>query len=564
MASSFRPGRRRPGSSATPDRPGGPGPTPVARAARLGAASAALLAGLAAASPSSAAPTGAPGGDLVTKGEYLTRMGDCIACHTVPGGTPYAGGRYVETPFGTISSPNLTPDRETGIGDYSDDEFYRAMHEGVNRDGENLYPVFPYPWFTKVTRDDALAIKAYLFSLKPVHAPRKPNELMFPFNIRTGLAAWNTVAFDEGTFVPDPTQSPEVNRGAYLVEGLGHCGACHTPRNLTMASDASEAYAGAAIPGQDWYAPNISSNVREGIGAWTDEQIIAYLRTGVALGKGVAVGPMAETVHESLSHLTDYDARAIAAYLKSTPARSVEDEEEVADAAPSRGGHAVYLNNCASCHQVDGRGIEGAVPPLAGNGSVTAEEPDNVIKVVLRGLQARGGYGPMPGFGADLSDGQIAAVTDYVRTAWQNDGPTGTEAGDVAEIKESTPIDFDGNGSGCVRQVATETMAAAIDPGPGALGLMADITDANMYNRVGAILAEVESSQPDASGDAVVNGLTRAYCPILAEAPNLRPAERRWRLQRFSQTVYTRLRQGEQASGAAPAGGAMPPAPNRG
>ena len=202
---------------------------------------------------------------LIKKGEYLMRAGDCIACHTAPGGTPFAGGLYMPTPFGSISTPNITPDKDTGIGTWSDDQFYHAVHDGIGHKGEYLYPVFPFPWYTKVTRDDVMAIKAYLFSLKPEHAPRKPLQLAFPFSIRTALLTWRTAFFKAETFKPDPSASAQVNRGAYLVEGLGHCGECHNHNNVLGASDWSGKLEGGEIDG--WYAPNITSNGKEGVGA---------------------------------------------------------------------------------------------------------------------------------------------------------------------------------------------------------------------------------------------------------------------------------------------------------
>jgi len=222
--------------------------------------------------------------DLVKRGEYLARAGDCFSCHTKQGGTPLAGGRQVQTPFGSISSPNITPDRDTGIGNWSDDDFYRVLHDGIDRQGRYVYPVMPFDYYTNVTRDDALAIKAFLFSQPPVNAPRPPSHLEFPFNIRTSLAGWRALFFTPGDFKADPSQPAAVQRGAYLVEGLGHCGACHTPRNELGGSKPGDALGGGELQGQGWFAPNITSDVRQGIGGWSDQQLVAYLKTGVAQG----------------------------------------------------------------------------------------------------------------------------------------------------------------------------------------------------------------------------------------------------------------------------------------
>ena len=266
-----------------------------------------------------AAAQGAPANDLVRRGEYLARLGDCVACHTAPGGKPYAGGLMINTPFGGIASPNITPDEATGIGGWTDEQFYRAMHEGRGVRGGYLYPAFPFTSFTKVSREDVLAIKAYLFSLEPVTAQRQPNTLQFPFNIRQSLLGWRELFFRPGTFKPDPARTTEVNRGAYLVEGLGHCGECHTPRNVLGATERNQALSGAIVDG--WLAPNITSDMRQGIGGWSDTELAAFLKTGVAPAKGVVFGPMKDVVHDSLQYASDDDIRAIIAYLRTTAAQ---------------------------------------------------------------------------------------------------------------------------------------------------------------------------------------------------------------------------------------------------
>jgi mono/diheme cytochrome c family protein len=314
-------------------------------------------------------------------------------------------------PFGEISTPNITPDRVTGIGEWTDDEFYRAMHEGIGRQNEYLYPVFPFPWFTKITRDDALAIKAYLFSLAPENAPRKPLKLGFPFNIREGLGAWRAAFFKAETFTPDPNRSAEINRGAYLVEGPGHCGECHNHHNIFGASNWSGKLEGGEIEG--WYAPNITSDGHEGIGSWSIDQIATFLKSGSTPTAGVALGPMKETIDASLQHLSDQDLHAIAAYLK-----SVTGHETYKPAGPqaARSDSAqAYLSYCASCHQLDGRGVSGIIPALAGNGAVKAQGPENVVRVVLGGMEAAHGLAPMPAVGASMSDQEIADVVNYIR-----------------------------------------------------------------------------------------------------------------------------------------------------
>ena len=330
-----------------------------------------------------------PAADQVARGKYLSDAGGCVACHTNPGGEPFAGGRYLPTPFGPLPTPNITPDQDTGIGKITDDQFYRVFHQGIGDDGEYLYPAMPYPWYTKVTRDDVLAIKAYLMTVKPVHAPRLPSKMSFPFNIRTGLLAWNEAFFHEGTFEPDPSKSAAVNRGAYLVQGLGHCGACHNGRGVLGNGPAARPLQGGPI--QDWYAPNLTSDVHEGIGKYSDDQLVTYLKTGQAEGIGVAAGPMSETIHDSLSKLTDEDLRAMVAYLKSTPAEaSYKDTQRTGFAGPVPAGRETYLSYCASCHQSNGQGVPGAVASLVNNGSVLAGGPQDVIRTVLGGIEAKG------------------------------------------------------------------------------------------------------------------------------------------------------------------------------
>ena len=371
---------------------------------------------------------------LLKRGEYLARAGDCIACHSKPGSPPYSGGAALETPYGPLYPPNLTPDKATGIGAWSDDEFYRALHEGLGRDGEYLYPAFPFPWYTNVTREDALAIKAYLFSLAPVNSPPKPPGLRFPFDIRQSLAAWRVLFFKAGT-----PQAPtdKLSRGRYLVEGLGHCGECHNHEAVMGASDWSGRYEGGAISG--WYAPNLTSDGRQGVGQWSEDEIAAYLKTGAAPGHGVALGPMQETINDSLSHLSDDDLHAIAAYLKSIPAKQTYSNESGGYASADAPGEAVYLGHCASCHGVEGQGRQGRVPALAGNGAVAAGGPQNVIRAVLGGLAPRHGLGPMPAVGASLSDAEVAAVADYVRNAFGNASPATSDPSQVARLRNETP-----------------------------------------------------------------------------------------------------------------------------
>jgi mono/diheme cytochrome c family protein len=379
-------------------------------------------------------PTGVPpslaGADLVARGEYLTRAADCAACHTAPGGKPFSGGLAFRLPMiGTLYSTNITPDPETGIGTWSDDEFVRALHEGVGKGGERLYPAFPYTSYTLMTRSDALAIKAYLFSLKPIKYARPPNDVSFPFNQRYLMTFWN-VLFNPGhRFRPNADQPAEWNRGAYLVEALGHCGDCHTPRNILFGLKSQKKFAGALIQG--WKAYNITPDLKWGIGAWSDAQIGGYLSQGHADERSTASGPMAEVVDNSLRFLTDFDIRAMAAYLKSVPAvsdaggaaavQTLSAQEQVPKttglgAGGEPLGLQVFEGACASCHGFDGTGVVFDHASFLGNRTVNDPAAINATQAILQGTHLHTSQGKvfMPTFGTGFSNAEIAAVVNFV------------------------------------------------------------------------------------------------------------------------------------------------------
>lgn len=370
--------------------------------------------------------------DTIKRGEYLARAGDCVACHTRPGDKLFSGGRAMPTPFGTLYSPNITPDGETGIGQWSADEFYAMMHTGRSRDGQLLYPAMPFGAYTKVTRGDSDAIFAYLRSVPPVRQPNRPHELRFPYNNRQLLIGWRTLYFREGEYRPNPTRSVEWNRGAYLVEGLGHCSMCHTAINALGGSSESKAFEGGLIPMQDWYAPSLTSNKEAGLGDWSIADIADLLQKG-ASRRGAVYGPMAEVVYNSLQYLSDEDVRAMAVYLKSLPqhggssggsSASVSKEEQ---GLLSSLGSKVYQAQCANCHGKSGEGKLPEFPPLANNQSIQMTSAVNPIRMVLNGGYAPGTirnpmpYG-MPPFAQSLTDDEVAAVVTYIRTAWGNRG----------------------------------------------------------------------------------------------------------------------------------------------
>ena len=477
-------------------------------------------------------------GDAVARGKYLATMGDCEACHTAPGGTPFAGGLLMNTPFGKIPTPNITPDQETGIGKYSDAQFLRVFHAGIRRDGSYLYPVMPFPWYAKVRDDDVRAIKAFLFSLAPVHAPRKPLEVSFPFNIRAGLGVWDAVFLKEGVFKPDPAKSEQINRGAYIVEGLGHCGECHDSRNMLGAGAVAKPLQGGEI--NHWYAPNITADVATGIGKFSDDELFTYLKTGSAPKMGTVVGPMAQTVHESLSKLSDDDLHAMVAYLKSTtPEAGFRPVQPAGGAAP---GYTAYLNHCASCHQLDGRGIANVIPSLVGNGAVKSGGPETVIRVVLGGVEAQGSYGPMPALGIGMTDQEIADATNYVRASWSNDAPATAGPGEVANLRKQNKTYLSGTLPGGCPNVVQPELAKAVSAPAVQSPLHATKLD-NMVQNPNAHITKVKAAAPKASQSSIVNSLTIAYCPIVEKNTGLTQGDRLAQLNQFGERVYTQLTQ---------------------
>jgi mono/diheme cytochrome c family protein len=364
--------------------------------------------------------------DVVERGRYLTLAGDCASCHTARNGAPFSGGRVVGTPFGAIPAPNLTPDRETGLGAWNADDFHRAMHTGKGHDDASLYPAFPFTSYTKVTRADTDAIFAYLKSLPAVKRQPTETTLRWPYSMRSLMASWRLLYFEEGEYQHDPKQSAAWNRGAYLVQGLGHCNECHASRNSFGAMVKEPYLAGGIIPVQNWYAPDLSMGPQGGLAGWTEGDVVALLKTGRS-ARGTAIGPMAEVVLKSTQHLTDADLAAVATYLKSLPGRDAPAQREsAADARDlARSGQKVYTDRCAGCHAADGRGKGDAYPPLDGNASVTEPTGINAIRIVLNG-----GFAPathdnprpysMPPFSQTLGDDDAAAVVTYIRQAWTN------------------------------------------------------------------------------------------------------------------------------------------------
>jgi mono/diheme cytochrome c family protein len=397
-------------------------------------------------SPASAQSPTTDTASIIARGEYLAQAGDCVACHTAPGGKLFAGGHAMPTPFGTLYTSNVTPDRDTGIGKWTADQFYTMMHTGRSPDGGLLYPAMPFASYTKVTRADSDAIFAFMQSVPPVKLLNRPHDLKFPYNNRSLIIGWRTLFFTEGEFKPDSTKSDDWNRGAYLVQGLGHCTMCHTAINALGGSSESAAFEGGLIPMQNWYAPSLTSNKEAGLGDWSIKDISDYLRTGVS-NRGAVYGPMADVVYNSLQYMSDDDTRAMAVYLKglaqgSSPDRPAPPLPSAESSLLLSLGKPIYDRQCASCHGVEGLGKPPHYPSLSGNQSIQMSSAVNAIRMVLNGGYPPGTAGNpmpygMPPFAQALSDDEIAAVVTYIRTSWGNRGAA-VSARQANELRAAT------------------------------------------------------------------------------------------------------------------------------
>jgi mono/diheme cytochrome c family protein len=385
-----------------------------------------------------AQPKAEPTADDIARGKALTVAGDCASCHTADPAKPFAGGKRIDTPFGGIYSPNLTPDRDTGIGGWSEDDFYGALRFGVAPNGSRYYPAFPYPNFTKLTRQDISAIRAYLGTLTPVKNKPPPPELRWPFNYRVVMRGWNWLFFKPGILQPDQQKSAEWNRGRYLVEGAAHCGACHTPKNIFGADKRGQAYGGGLVQGM--FAPRLDSAERSGLKSWSVEDIAEYLQSG-RNGRSHAGELMSEVVVNSTSKMSDADIRAIAVYLKALPAGAPEPTVTPPPPAQMTDGEKLYKGACIACHEVDGTGSPRVYPPLPGNANLQSADPSSTLRIILDGAETvttprAPNKGSMPEYATKMTDQQIADVTNYIRNSWGNAAPAVT-ADQVAKARRT-------------------------------------------------------------------------------------------------------------------------------
>jgi mono/diheme cytochrome c family protein len=380
-------------------------------------------------------PAYTPSTNTVERGRQLVTLADCRSCHTAIGGKPFAGGRVIPTPFGTFFSPNITPDSRTGIGGWTADDFWRALHDGRSRDGTRLYPVFPYPSYTGISRHDADAMYAYLETVPPVSEPSRPHELAFPYNHRLLLAAWRLLYFRPGVYRPDPARGAEWNRGAYLVRAVAHCDTCHEARNALGAVRSQRGARGGQVLG--WYAPSLTDPFEAGLRGWSVSDIVMLLRTG-QVGSGSAaphasvMGPMAEVVYGSLQYARSEDLQSMAVYLQSlpqtVPERQIFGTQYTASGTTLATGAALYGQYCARCHGDNGEGRPPAAPPLGGNRAVSMSSDTDPIRITLFGGYPPGTAGDprpfgMPPYYPSLRDDQIADVLTYVRASWGNSAP---------------------------------------------------------------------------------------------------------------------------------------------
>jgi mono/diheme cytochrome c family protein len=469
---------------------------------------------------------------LVSRGEYLARAADCAPCHTGDASKPFAGGLALKTPFGTMFSVNITSDPETGIGKWTYAQFKNALHQGIRADGAYLYPGMPFDAFTKIEDSDLEALWAYVRRIAAVKAPNPENELSFPFDVRLGMLAWRELFFAPGYFKPAAGKSAEWNRGAYLVDALGHCSDCHSPRNIMGAIKGKALFTGTEVDG--FYAPDIASGALAK--TWTKDNLARFLKTGASPQRGSVFGPMADVIHDSLSYLTDPDIAAIVTYLfDSPPPPDMPAPQKLSPLAPAIYQRAarLYIDNCAACHQPHGTGVAGAIPPLSKNPAVTAREPYDVIAAVLEGLPAGGTYGAMPSFAGRLSDAEIADLANYVRTSWGNHADPNASAGMVAAWRTTVPVPDFGTQSAVAFDCPRVGGAPGVGgPQPTAVATLSAMLQGGNRN-VPELAAAYERMATGATPADTVNAMVSAYCPVVAASGA--PTYRKYaELRRFS------------------------------
>ena len=472
--------------------------------------------------------------DVVARGEYLSKAAHCNACHSREGGAAFAGNLPLNSPFGVMYSSNITPDRETGIGNWTEKDFEGALRRGVGKDGEYLYPAMPYVQFTKISDEDIHALWAYFRTVKPVNEATKKNEMKFPFNIRLGIAGWQAMFLKQGRYVEDTSQSPQWNRGAYLVQGLGHCEACHSPTNIAMAPKKGQALQGNVV--DHWFAPDISGGQYSGIKDWSEDQLTEFLKTGHNDKNQAAVGPMQQTIDLGTSQLADADLRAIATYLKNQVAGTADTRPKTkrpVTEAERASGKQIFAENCQSCHRADGRGAPGIAPSLVGASSVAGKQPDTAVRAVLQGFEPYGEWGVMPSFAQVLTADQVSDVVNYVRTSWGNRGAGRVDASAVNHLARYADLDDRKVESAVVCPSApASTLDDALLKNVKALA-----DDPQPQGATARLVQEYRARNPKATTTQIVTGLSGAYCRSVMATAKGTLAERQQRYVAFTGTV---------------------------
>ena len=480
---------------------------------------------------------GATTEEIIAKGRYLAEIGGCQSCHTQPDAPAYSGARYLDTPFGQVSTPNLTSDPASGLGQWTPEEFYRALHDGIGRTGQFLYPAMPYPWYARITREDALAIQIYLFSLPPVLKYRPPNHLLFPYSVRTSLAGWRERFFKPADFVADAQRTAQLNRGDYLVNGLARCTLCHGAD--ATATRVRKPFQGGVI--NDWWSMTVAPDLLVATAQWSEADIAAFLKTGVVPGASSPAAPIPESVH-GLGNASTDDLQAIAAYVKSAPAGLSPTAPAVFDGAQAKGGQG-YLDRCAACHGMDGNGIPEVIPSLVRNTAVVANDPQEVLKAVLGGRVAAGTYAPMAAVGADMTDDDVADTATFVRQHFGDPAAPTVAPAIVAAMRES--IDTPMNAS-------RAASCTPVPPGPITVGMnqplagipaaVATLDPKNPWPRLLLLAGRVDHYIPTASLAERTNVLTGIYCKVLLRNAAADRATRATMLGAFSQQMYNSIR----------------------
>jgi mono/diheme cytochrome c family protein len=449
---------------------------------------------------------------LAKQGEYVARAADCMSCHTGTPDKPYAGGNALKSAYGTIYGTNITSDPNTGIGAWSKDDFERALRQGIRKDGAYLYPAMPYTSYTKMTDADMSALWEYIRQIPPITNTIPKNTLPFPLSVRSGMAVWQSLYLQPGRFVASAAKDAAWNRGAYLVEALGHCSDCHTPRNVAQGPQVAHELGGAKIEG--WYAPDISNDAASKLAYWKVNDLAKFLKTGTTPANTKSFGPMQEVIHDSLRYLSDSDLTAMAIYLKD-PANSSKPVTPGKSYLPRLAeGKTLYEDNCSSCHQSNGKGINSTVPALAGNDSVTAAEPYNVVMAMLEGFPPQGAWGAMSSFASTLNDDQIAELANYVRTAWGNNAPPNAAPWSVGNWRKNAEPNTGNTAAMLCPDLAQGVIAPALTATSAALKRAA-----NDRKQMSSLVANYKASRPASSKAEVIEALSTAYCRLVTTDP---------------------------------------------